>query len=422
MRRSKAGRALAALMALSLGGCTTHATFRGLGYDECWDVVLSTVRERAEVIQADKGTGTISARALEIAPEEEAIDLVAGPYRSPFAPLISNAIDVQVRPEGEAEVSVSIEAATVYRTFYTEFERDRNEELQRLVLAEIERNLLERIERRRLAESLAAMRESAPAREGMLYVPAMTFTMGEDGAYEDAGPAHAVALSPFLIDQDEVTIEEYDRFIEQGGYENESFWTREGWEWRAGYSVVAPAGWKGVTGSNRSLPVTGVSWYEADAFARWAGKRLPTEAEWELAARAHLRTIWPWGNLFRPYANYLELELHGPEPVGSHPEGDSPVGLADMAGNAAEWCADWYDPGWYSRSPEHDPLGSEAGSEKILRGGSFEEWKPEIQTFYRDRARPGYQHPTFGFRCAAGVPSPEAAPAPATAPAEAPRE
>ncbi len=154
-----------------------------------------------------------------------------------------------------------------------------------------------------------------------------------------------------------------------------------------------------------TYPVVGVSWDEADAFCQeWRGGRLPTEAEWEYAARGVDGRLWPWGNAEPTLnlANYLPNEgaddwpgLGGPMPVGSFPDGVSPFGLHDVAGNVYEWVADWYGP--YSDAPLIDPTGPEEGSYRVRRGGSYAFWSIETSTVIRAFARPTLT--LDGFRC-----------------------
>lgn len=402
-RLALCNRLASVAVAALLAGCAAKASFVGIGYDESWDLVLETVRENSHVISADERAGLIMGRYHELGVDQPLVDRAVDPWRTPMTTLLSRELRIELVDEDEDEVSVGVEAELVYRTFYEEYERKRDGDLQEEVLSEITENLVERIERRHLAAVLGELRAATPhRRDGMAYVPPSAFTMGASGHYRDSEPPHRVELGAFLIDAHEVTVEEYRRFVEGGGYDDRASWSDEGWAWRVDRGIEAPAGW-GRRDRSPRMPVTGVSWFEADAYARWAGKRLPTEAEWEYCARGPVRSRWPWGNFQRPFANSYEKEIHDVEEVGRNPEGNSPLGLRDMAGNAAEWCSDWYHPSYYEESPRDDPKGPAQGKHRVLRGGSFESWQIELQTFYRDRADPGFQHPTFGFRCAADV-------------------
>jgi formylglycine-generating enzyme required for sulfatase activity len=243
----------------------------------------------------------------------------------------------------------------------------------------------------------------------MVLIPAGSFMMGFD-QYEDEAPAHRVDLDAFYIDKYEVTNRRFERFVKATSHvtdlERGSVLPPGRWTWRR------PLG-EGT--SYRELmdhPVVNVTWNDAVAFSRWAKKRLPTEAEWEKAARGTDARKFPWGNESafvdgRPARANFGLVPWNPEnrpftkPVGSFPEGKSPYGVLDMAGNVAEWCSDWYDQNYYSRSPTLNPRGPSTGREHVTRGGEFETYESGLRCASRDG------HPigapafiTVGFRCA----------------------
>ncbi|MCD7445131.1 ergothioneine biosynthesis protein EgtB [Streptomyces lincolnensis] len=224
-------------------------------------------------------------------------------------------------------------------------------------------------------------------------VPGGPFTMGtstEPWALDNERPAHRREVAPFWIDTTPVTNGAYQRFIEDGGYQDERWWAPAGWDHIRRHSIKAPLFWSrdgkqwlrrrfGVTEVvPADEPVVHVSWYEADAYARWAGRRLPTEAEWEKAARhdpAGDRSMrYPWGDTdpAPEHANLGQRHLR-PAPAGSYPEGESPLGVRQLIGDVWEWTASDFEPypGFqafpykeYSEvffGPDH----------KVLRGGSF---------------------------------------------------
>jgi formylglycine-generating enzyme required for sulfatase activity len=194
----------------------------------------------------------------------------------------------------------------------------------------------------------------------MALVPSGEFPMGNDSGEDNEKPAHPVDVNAFYMDKYELTVSRYVRFLKATGRKqpdlgNEVKLAREG---------------------NR--PVAGVDWNDADSYCRWAGKRLPTEAEWEKASRGTDARLYPWGNepptyrrtnydksciLCNPYEDMLQ-------PIGSYEEGKSPYGLYDMLGNVQEWTADWYEEAYYARSPRRNPTGPAGGKEKVVRGGS----------------------------------------------------
>ena len=220
-------------------------------------------------------------------------------------------------------------------------------------------------------------------------------------------PVHDVELAAFFIDRTEVTVEAFARFVEATGYRTEA--ERFGWsgvfdpatrEW----GPVNGATWRQPDGpaappARGDEPVTQVSWNDAEAFARWAGKRLPTEAEWEYAARGGLdQAPYTWGQDLRPRGRPVANWWQGPFPAQDTGEdgfrGRAPVGhfaangfgLVDVTGNVWEWCADWFDESYYTASPRRAPSGPAAGTERVLRGGSWM-CSENICTNYRPGAR-----------------------------------
>lgn len=227
----------------------------------------------------------------------------------------------------------------------------------------------------------------------MIEIPAGEFLMGLDGvqALEDERPAHRVWLDPFAIDQYEVTTAQYAEFINTG--------IRE-----------LPWQWETVELSRHGdRPVIGASWHDAEAYCRWKDKRLPTEAEWEKAARGTDGRFYPWGNQAptNQRANFAlgarfsyDLVL---EPVHSQPQGRSPYGLHHMAGNVYEWVQDWYTIDYYDSSPDRNPTGPVQGQFKVVRGGSWSDLPKYLLTYGRFKLPPDTRNSYTGFRCARSI-------------------
>ncbi|MBI2899388.1 MAG: SUMF1/EgtB/PvdO family nonheme iron enzyme [Planctomycetes bacterium] len=280
--------------------------------------------------------------------------------------------------------------------------------------------------------------------DGMVYVPAAEFTMGsDDGGYDEA-PAHRVRVSSFYIDRSEVTIGAFAEFVRRTrSYDSiEGFWFRYSPQGcrdilahcdpNAPRRRAAEAALRAMTGAERDdLPVRGVTWRDAAAYAKWAGKRLPTEAEWELAARGTDGRKYPWGPTWDAKRCRAGLDADaGPLAVGSFRDGASPFGCLDMAGNVWEWTADWYGERYYAESkgatdprgpegladgrlpgptPGVDLLrspkqGRESNTRKVLRGGGWAGTMTGQGAFLsrattRSWSNPSYAHPDVGFRC-----------------------
>ncbi len=265
---------------------------------------------------------------------------------------------------------------------------------------------------------------AVPARHlgGMVPVPGGTFRMGSDlSADPDQRPAHDVYVGAFRIDEHEVTNRQFAEFVDQTGYITTA--EQRGWshvfDRRDARWIRQPgADWRHPRGPDSALhgrdeyPVVHISWYDAQAYARWAGKRLPTEAEWEYAARSALRDAkYPWGRdeLIdgRYQANYRQ---HGQQPAADGFEAAAPVrsfpaspfGLYDMSGNVWEWCGDWYDEDCYREGPGRNPTGPAQGRQRVLRGGSW--LSPENYRFghhvsTREKRAPEETYEHIGFRC-----------------------
>lgn len=219
-----------------------------------------------------------------------------------------------------------------------------------------------------------------------MMVPAGWFLMGEDDGHLSNQPQHKVYLDAYRLQRTEVTRQDYASFISATAYH-------------------AP-GWDGPPGASQQLlPVVGVRWRDADAYCQWKGFRLPSEAEWEKAARGADGRRYPWGDEWD--SQKANTAQDGPgqlAPVGSYPKGASPFGLLDMSGNAAEWVADFYDPAYYLSSPDHNPLGPVVILDHGLRGGSFASPPEQATTCFRDSSHSVMPNPRVGFRCALSLP------------------
>ncbi|NWF72973.1 MAG: formylglycine-generating enzyme family protein [Nitrospirae bacterium] len=220
----------------------------------------------------------------------------------------------------------------------------------------------------------------------MALVPAGEFTMGSNMA-EDEKPVHQVYLNAFYMDKYEVTVGQYAKYLEVTDMDEPPDW-----------SIMDQP-------QHQKRPVVNVDWEDAVKFCKWAGKRLPTEAEWEKAARGADGRIYPWGNEAptRLHANYGRKEWNNHlslVPVGSFEEGKSPYGIYDMAGNAWEWVSDWYDYEFYNTSPRRNPIGPATGDSKVVRGGSWLYISEFLRSAHRFAAQPTNRYFGYGFRCA----------------------
>jgi serine/threonine-protein kinase len=250
----------------------------------------------------------------------------------------------------------------------------------------------------------------------MVYVPAGDFLMGAKAGdlIEDANelPQHTINLDAFWIDRTEITNGMFAKFVQATGYQTdaERFGTGTALDFLQGRSSWDPArsgvSWQHPNNPSDNIdnlsmrPVVQVSWNDASAYCKWVNRRLPTEAEWEKAARGEDGNIYPWGNE-DPNADLLNFDLlvgHLTD-VGSYPAGASPYGALDMLGNAYEWVFDWYDSNYYSHSPASNPQGPISGSTHIIRGGSWNYGVVWTHTTSRSKLVPTARVETLGFRC-----------------------
>lgn len=242
--------------------------------------------------------------------------------------------------------------------------------------------------------------EVEPLLTEMVIIPGGTYTRGSNEGARDEMPRHPVTLNSFALDVHPVTNEQFVRFLQAMGGEkdrnnNDIIRLRDSRVKRSAGKLVIESGYA-------KHPVVGVTWYGAMAYARWVGKRLPTEAEWEVAATGGKEgTLFPTGaEIERTQANFFSSDT---TPVGSYPSNS--YGLFDMAGNVYEWCQDWYAYNYYDASALEpaNPMGPHQGVYRVLRGGCWKSLKEDLRCSHRHRNNPGAVNGTYGFRCAADV-------------------
>ena len=245
--------------------------------------------------------------------------------------------------------------------------------------------------------TIPAYAASAPP-EGMVLIKKGSFQMGSKKSMLELkphdlfntdrhtlgpeNPAHEVYLNSFYIDIHEVTNDAYAKFIQVT-------------------EVKKPKGWNNPDFNKPQQPVVGISWKEAVKFCNWKNKRLPTEAEWEKAARGKLMVKYPWGNT-PPDSSKLNYnaEINKTTAVGSYEKGKSAYGLYDLSGNASEWVNDWHFPEYYLFSPKKNPQGPEKGQYKVIRGGNWRNNAKDVDLVYRNATTPKNRSLGIGFRCA----------------------
>jgi len=233
----------------------------------------------------------------------------------------------------------------------------------------------------------------------MVAVPAATFTMGSPPGLgeDDESPVRVVSLSPFEIDRTEVTVGHY-------------------WECVRAGICAAPTNDTSQTEAHYlndpafdNHPIINIPWAEANRYCGWRGKRLPTEAEWEMAAgwdaERGAKLLWPWGNdPVQSQANVATTSAGETTTVGTFSEDSSPVGALDMGGNVSEWVSDWYKVDYYSLADDTDPTGPAQrrgeGSGRVIRGAAFSDPLDQARTSNRNHQEPDYGYRTVGFRCA----------------------
>ncbi|MDE0314954.1 MAG: formylglycine-generating enzyme family protein [Candidatus Poribacteria bacterium] len=245
----------------------------------------------------------------------------------------------------------------------------------------------------------------------LILIPGGTFTMGNEKRAPDERPTHKVYLDAYYISKYEVTNAEYYEFWHSLQANNPQKTLESTQHTPENFTHLPHIGdWPERATKFPNHPVVGVSWYDAKAYAEWKGMRLPTEAEWEKAARGYSDRTWPWGNAIKPYANTSDKN-DGYEnriaPVGSFPKGKSYFGVMDMAGNVWEWTADWYSDVYYFHSPKKNPTGPTVGSWRVIRGGSWIDTLPRCSTTFRYYFYPTLKTSSVGFRVAKTAEKPQ---------------
>jgi serine/threonine-protein kinase len=273
----------------------------------------------------------------------------------------------------------------------------------------------------------------------MVYVPAGEFQMGSTEEhvkyamrictesfgdcpqewFDDEQPAHRVTLDAFWIDRTEVTVAHFRRFAKAAHYETTA--ERQGWgmtwaDTKEAWQQVSGADWQHPQGpgsdTQNEHPAVQLSWADARAYCEWAGARLPTEAEWEYAARGSGERVYPWGDSFDGkrlnYCDtYCPMRSRDSEhtdgyahtaPVGRYLEGESWCGAQDLAGNVWEWVADWH--GEYPRGRQVNPTGPSSGEARVARGGSWGSYPGSVRGANRNEEDPNATRYNLGFRCA----------------------
>jgi len=242
----------------------------------------------------------------------------------------------------------------------------------------------------------------------MIEVPAGEFVMGNNSieALDNERSRHRVSLDTYWIDRYPVTCGQYREFIEAGGYQNERWWSPDGRMWLQENPVAEPLYWSSSPVWDNH-PVCGISWYEADAYARFVGKRLPTEAEWEKAASWDAATgqqrTYPWGQETPdPHRCNLDNSVGQTTPVNAYPMGQSAYGCYDMLGNVWEWTASWFDAyeGFVSYPYRGYSQAYFDGQHRVLKGGSWATRPWAIRASFRNWYYPSIRQILAGFRCA----------------------
>ena len=388
---------------------------------ETWDEVLTHLEKLLAETPDDEDATELQAHAQakwdEAERQREAAERLEREENSRRWRKAFERLEAERRQREEAERIQRLEAERL------ETERRQREEAERLE-AERRRKEAERLEverRRKEAERLEVerIRRLLPT---MVEVPAGPFLMGStdqqiaaaisQGANADwvkiEKPQHTLTLPRYWIGKTPITNAQFRPFVEGDGYTNQAYWTPVGWQWREQEKIVKPCYWDDAKWNGADYPVVGVSWFEALAYCRWLSQqtglafRLPTEAEWEKAARGPDGRLYPWGNTWEAgRCNSEEAGLKRTTLVGQYPTGASPYGALDLAGNVWEWCVTkWKKPYPYQLEDEWQPAYVEADEHRRVRGGSWYQNSIYVRGAYRLNSNPRDRINVKGLRVA----------------------
>lgn len=257
---------------------------------------------------------------------------------------------------------------------------------------------------------MVGTRERLSPDEKMVYIPPGTFLMGSPigQGKDNEHPQHKVSVSGFWMDACEVTNRRFKQFVDATGYVTDAEKRGKGWIWDEEWKEMAGADWRHPKGPSSTIkeimnhPVVQVSWNDANAYCNWVGKRLPTEAEWEYACRCGTETRYSTGDtITHDDANYFGAEgldrWDGASPVASFPA--NPCGIHDMHGNVWEWCQDYFDDTFYSKSAEQNPINEASAPYRVMRGGAWDYCPLGMRSAYRGADLPFSASDARGFRC-----------------------
>lgn len=235
-------------------------------------------------------------------------------------------------------------------------------------------------------------KDQLPMQTEMVYIP--------EGVVDPFSSGDTTTVTAFYMDKYLVTYAQYKQFIDAGGYNEKKYWAPDGWKFLKQHEYTLNSTYHEAYLSKEQLPITGISWYEAEAYARWRGARLPTAAEWTLACQGNTPKKFPWGDDFDYEAVNYKIRV-APYPVGSSKKNVSPFDIFDLVGNVWQWCSDEYNGKDFLR--DLDPQGYNPGPQKYLRGGGWTSLRKHLESDYLYYDKPYQRLATYGFRCAKNV-------------------